>query len=60
MKTYTLYGDSRSGNCFKVALLLSLLGKSYDWVETDVMSGATHSADFLAMNPNGKFRRRLS
>lgn len=51
---YTVYGDSRSGNCYKVALILSLTGRKYEWRETDVMSGATRSPEFLEMNPNGK------
>ena len=51
---FAVYGDSRSGNCYKAALILSLTGRKYEWRETDVMSGATRSPDFLRMNPNGK------
>lgn len=51
---YTVYGDNRSGNCYKAALILSLTGRRYDWRETDVMSGATRSPEFLRMNPNGR------
>jgi glutathione S-transferase len=54
MGRYTLYGDRRSGNCYKAALLLALTGRPFDWVETDVMQGATRTAEFLAINPNGK------
>jgi glutathione S-transferase len=54
MGRYTLYGDRRSGNCYKAALILALTGRSFDWVETDVMQRATRTAEFLAMNPNGK------
>ena len=50
----TIYGDIRSGNCLKVKWLLDWLGRDYRWVETDVMSGATRSADFLARNPAGQ------
>ena len=50
----TVYGDIRSGNCLKVKWLLDWLGRDYRWVETDVMSGATRSADFLARNPAGQ------
>ena len=50
----TVYGDIRSGNCLKVKWLLDWLGRDYRWVETDVMSGVTHSADFLARNPAGQ------
>jgi glutathione S-transferase len=54
MGRYTLYGDHRSGNCYKAALILRLTGRPFDWVETDVMQRATRTAEFLAMNPNGK------
>lgn len=54
MKKYKLYGDSRSGNCYKVALLLRLTGQPFDWVETDVMAQATRRDEFLALNPNGR------
>jgi glutathione S-transferase len=52
--TLTVYGDARSGNCLKVKWLLDRLGLAYDWVETDVMSGATRTASFLALNPAGQ------
>jgi glutathione S-transferase len=51
---YTVYGDSRSGNCYKAALILKLTGRRYAWREIDVMSGETRSLAFLKMNPNGK------
>jgi glutathione S-transferase len=54
MARYRLYGDRRSGNCYKAALILALTGRPFDWVETDVMQRATRTAEFLAMNPNGK------
>lgn len=50
----TVHGDIRSGNCLKVKWLLDRLGRDYRWVETDVMSGVTRSADFLARNPAGQ------
>jgi len=54
MKKYKLYGDSRSGNCYKAALIMRLTGQSFEWVETDVMAQATRREEFLALNPNGK------
>ena len=54
MNQYTLHGDSRSGNCYKAALILSLTGRRYDWVEVDVVGGGTRRPEFLALNPNGK------
>ena len=50
----TVYGDIRSGNCLKVKWLLDRLGRDYRWIETDVMAGATRSAEFLARNPAGQ------
>ncbi|MDQ3126379.1 MAG: glutathione S-transferase family protein [Pseudomonadota bacterium] len=50
----TVYGDIRSGNCLKVKWLLDWLGRDYRWVETNVMSGVTRSAEFLARNPAGQ------
>jgi len=49
-----LYGDSRSGNCYKVALLLRLTGQPFEWLETGVMEGKTQSPEFKVLNPNGK------
>jgi glutathione S-transferase len=49
-----VYGDSRSGNCYKVKLLLNLLDIAYEWVPMDVLTGETQSEAFLAKNPNGK------
>ena len=50
----TVHGFSPSGNCHKVRLLLEQLGRPYRWVETDSSQGETRTAEFLAMNPNGK------
>ena len=49
-----IYGDSKSGNCYKVQLLCAELGIDYDWIEVDILAGETRSPEFLAMNPNGK------
>lgn len=49
-----IYGDSRSGNCYKIQLLLSLLGKSCDWEEVDILAGDTQTDAFKQKNPNGK------
>ena len=54
MGPFKLYGDSRSGNCYKAALILSLTGRTFEWIETDVMRRATRTPEFLAMNPNGR------
>ncbi|GAB1256872.1 glutathione S-transferase family protein [Aurantivibrio plasticivorans] len=49
-----IYGDIKSGNCYKVKLLCDLLGKSYEWIHVDILDNDTHTPEFLAMNPNGK------
>ena len=49
-----IYGDKRSGNCYKIKLLAALLGIDHEWVPVDVLAGETRTPAFLAMNPNGK------
>lgn len=49
-----IYGDTRSGNCYKLQLLLSLLGKTCEWVNVDIMKGETRLPSFLEKTPNGK------
>lgn len=49
-----VYGDINSGNCYKVKLMLSLLGIDHAWEHVDILAGATREAGFAAMNPNAK------
>ncbi len=49
-----IHGDSRSGNCLKVKWTAQRLGRPYQWREVDVMSGATRTPEFLAINPAGQ------
>ncbi|MHA7000738.1 glutathione S-transferase family protein [Aeromonas schubertii] len=49
-----LYGDLRSGNCYKVWLLARYLAIPLEWVHVDIAAGETRTPAFLAMNPNGK------
>lgn len=51
---YKVYGDYKSGNCYKVKLMLNLLGIPYQWVDVDILNGDTETPEFLAKNPNGK------
>lgn len=51
---YKVYGDHKSGNCYKVKLMLNLLGIPYQWVDVDILNGGTETPEFLAKNPNGK------
>lgn len=48
------YGDSISGNCYKLQLVCSELGIDYIWHEMDILAGDTRTDKFLALNPNGK------
>lgn len=49
-----IFGDSISGNCLKVKWTADHLGLTYEWVETDVLTAATRTPEFLAMNPAGQ------
>jgi len=49
-----IYGDAKSGNCYKLKLLCALLTIEYDWVVIDILRGETRSEHFLALNPNGQ------
>lgn len=51
---YKVYGDYRSGNCYKVKLMLHLLDQPYEWIPIDILKGETQSDAFLTKNPNGK------
>ncbi len=37
--SYKVYGDHRSGNCYKVKLMLHLLERPYEWVSIDILRG---------------------
>ncbi|XDD43045.1 glutathione S-transferase family protein [Leptospira sp. WS60.C2] len=49
-----IYGDSQSGNCYKLQLVASFLNISYEWIELDIKNGDTKTESFLKLNPNGK------
>src|SRR5476649_1977899 len=50
---YTLYSMQKSGNSYKVRMLLARLGIHYRLVETDIFKGETRTPEFLAKNPEG-------
>lgn len=50
----TIYGDIRSGNCYKVKLVLAQLGIEHAWRHVDILAGETRMPEFLALNPNGR------
>ncbi len=51
---YRVYGDRRSGNCYKVELVMNELALPYEWVEVDILDGQSRTPEFLQMNPNGR------
>lgn len=50
----TLYGDIRSGNCLKGKWMLDVLGRDYQWIDVDIMSGGSRTPAFLQINPFGQ------
>jgi len=52
--TIQFYGDSISGNCYKLQLACSELGIDYRWHEIDILAGDTKTEQFRKLNPNGK------
>ncbi len=54
MSRLKLYDLDRSGNCYKVRLLLAMLELSYQQVPTDILAGATLTPAFKRLNPRGQ------
>lgn len=50
----TLFGNSSSGNCYKVRLALAYCSLDYRYVDLDSLHGATRQPAYLALNPFGK------
>ena len=46
-----IYGDMTSGNCRKVKWICDLTGRSYDWINIDVVAGDARTEAFRAINP---------
>ena len=49
-----IFGDSRSGNCYKIKLLAAFLEIQHEWIHVDILEGGTQTPEFLNKNPNGK------
>ena len=49
-----LYGMTRSGNCWKPAVLMQQLGIPFEWIEVDLLKSESRTPAFLSKNPNGK------
>ncbi len=54
MSEYVLYSMQSSGNCYKPRLLLHLLGLPFRLVDVAPDRGETRTAEFIALNPNGR------
>ena len=50
----TLYGNQNSGNCLKPRWVADALNIDFDWVEMDLLAGATRTDEYLAINPAGQ------
>ncbi len=49
-----LFGDVRSGNCYKVQLTCALLDISYEYIAIDILAGDTKTPEFLARSSVGQ------
>ena len=49
-----IYGDYRSGNCYKLKLVAALLGIDHEWVPVDILAGEAATPAFAELNPNKK------
>lgn len=49
-----LYNHELSGNCYKVRLMLSLLGLQFETVPVDIVKGEQKSQEFLQINPRAE------
>lgn len=49
-----IYGDSQSGNCYKVQLTCALLDIAYQWQPIDILKGDNKTEHFLSKSRNGK------
>ena len=48
-----LYDNPISGNCYKIRLFLSLIGREYESIHVDSVHGETKEHHFLAISPRG-------
>ena len=49
-----LYDLDRSGNCYKIRLLLSLIEQEYEKISFNVNASENETPEFLALNPRGQ------
>lgn len=53
---YKVYGDYKSGNCYKVKLMLTLLGIPYEWIDIDILKGDTQTLSSWPRTPMARSR----
>ena len=49
-----VYGDSQSGNCYKVQLTCALLNIEYQYQPINILNGDNKTTSFLSKSENGK------
>lgn len=54
MSELKLYDFPLSGNCYKIRLMLSMLGLAYEKIPTDILAGDTLSPEFKQLNPRAQ------
>lgn len=54
MSELKLYDFPLSGNCYKIRLMLSMLGLAYEKIPTDILAGDTLSPEFRQLNPRAQ------
>lgn len=54
MTILKLYDFERSGNCYKVRLMLSMLGLGYERIHIDSTRGESQTPEFKRLNPRGQ------
>ena len=54
MSMIKVYVEIYSGNCYKIKLLMAMLGIEHEWVAADILAGGTHTEEFKQINPNSR------
>ncbi len=49
-----IYGDYKSGNCYKIQLTCALLNIDYEWIDVDILAQECQTEAFKKLNPNAK------
>jgi glutathione S-transferase len=51
---HRIHGDMRSGNCYKIKLLMRFLDIEHDWRHAEVLAGEIRTPEFMEKNRNAK------